>query len=211
VTPLAGEKQAFHERALKKSRPLGDTKRVIRKISFIFLLAALAGATLAPAAGALDIGRTIAPASACPDQSDPEAPVATQERAMWCMTNFARRSLGLHGMSLADELELSAVHKSGDILRCDNFSHQACGREFTYWMQRLGYLGSGCWRAGENIAWGTGKLGSVRSIFTAWMHSPGHRENILGRYGQIGIGLEIGGLDGYSRAHVWTQDFGSHC
>jgi uncharacterized protein YkwD len=43
------------------------------------------------------------------------------------------------------------------------------------------------------------------------MHSPGHRENILGRYGQIGIGLEVGGLDGYSGAHVWTQDLGSHC
>ncbi len=184
---------------------------MIRKISCIFAFLVIAGAVLAPAAGALDIARTIAPTSACPNQSDPQAPLATQERSMWCMTNFARRSLGLHGMSVADELELSAVHKSGDILRCDSFSHEACGREFTYWMQRLGYLDSGCWRAGENIAWGTGNLGSVRSIFIAWMHSPGHRENILGRYGQIGIGLEVGGLDGYSGAHVWTQDFGSHC
>ena len=38
---------------------------------------------------------------------------------------------------------------------------------------------------------------------------PGHRENILGSYGQIGIGLRVGGLDGHGDAHVWTQHFGS--
>jgi uncharacterized protein YkwD len=182
-----------------------------RKISLIFLLAALVGAVLAPSAGAMDLERLMAPAAACPNQSDLDAPAAVQERAMWCMTNFARRGLGLHGMGVADQLELSAVHKSDDILRCNSFSHEACGREFTYWMQRAGYLGDGCWRAGENIAWGTGNLGSVRSIFNGWMHSPGHRDNILGRYSQIGIGLQIGGLSGYSGAHVWTQDFGTHC
>ena len=182
-----------------------------RKISLMFLLAALVGAVLAPSAGAMNLERLIAPASVCPDQSDPEAAAAAQEQAMRCLTNFARNRLGLHGMAGQSDLDFSAGHKSDDILRCDSFSHQACGREFTYWMQRAGYLGNGCWRAGENIAWGTGHLGSVRSIFRGWMHSPGHRENILGRYGQIGIGLRVGGLDGYSRAHVWTQDFGSHC
>ena len=48
----------------------------------------------------------------------------------------------------------------------------------------------------------------MRSIFSAWMHSAGHRENILGPYGQIGIGLRVGGLDGHGGAHVWTQEFG---
>ena len=130
---------------------------------------------------------------------------------MRCMTNFARRHAGLAGLGDAGGSTARPRHKSGDILRCDSFSHYACGRDFTYWMQRVGYIPARCWRAGENIAWGTGALGTVRSIFRAWLHSPGHRENILGPYRQIGIGLRVGGLDGYGGAHVWTQHFGTHC
>ena len=51
----------------------------------------------------------------------------------------------------------------------------------------------------------------MHSIFSAWIHSPGHRENILGPYRQIGIGLRVGGLEGYGGAHVWTQEFGARC
>jgi len=36
----------------------------------------------------------------------------------------------------------------------------------------------------------------VRSIFRLWMHSPGHRANILGPYDEIGIGLRVGSLEG---------------
>ena len=119
--------------------------------------------------------------------------------------------MGMAGLVDADDLDRSAAEKSGDILRCDNFSHYACGREFTYWMQRVGYIPARCWRAGENIAWGTGDLGTVRSIFRAWIHSPRHLENILGPYSQLGVGLRVGNLEGHSDAHVWTQHFGSHC
>ena len=130
---------------------------------------------------------------------------------MRCMTNFARAHAGLRPLGTPSDLAGAATGKAGDILGCDEFSHEACGREFTYWMERAGYLDASCWRAGENIAWGTGRLGTVRSIFDAWMHSPGHRENILGSYSQIGIGLEAGSLDGYDGAAVWVQEFGSHC
>jgi len=189
--------------------------RVLRKIPFtlplvLSLSLLLVAAGCAGVASAAPVARLIAPAAVCPEVAT-DAPAVEQERAMLCLTNFARRAAGLHGLALAADLERSAVHKSADILRCDSFSHEACGRAFTYWMQRLGYLDAGCWRAGENIAWGSGRLGGVGSIFRAWMHSPGHRENILGRYAQIGIGLEVGGLDGYAGAHVWTQDFCSHC
>jgi uncharacterized protein YkwD len=78
-------------------------------------------------------------------------------------------------------------------------------------MKRSGYLAARCWRAGENIAWGTGDYASVRSIFVDWLHSPEHRANLLGRYSQIGIALSVGNLEGHRKAHVWTQDFGSHC
>jgi uncharacterized protein YkwD len=44
-----------------------------------------------------------------------------------------------------------------------------------------------------------------------WMRSAGHRRNILGPYDDVGIGLQIGELEGYGGAHVWAQEFGSRC
>jgi len=129
---------------------------------------------------------------------------------MRCMVNYARERKGLQPLVATSVLDRAAGRKSADILRCDQFDHEACGRQFTYWMERFGYLGGGCGAAGENIAWGTGSLGSVRRIFTAWMHSPGHRSNILGDFADLGVGLRVGTLEGNRGAHVWTQDFGSH-
>ena len=41
------------------------------------------------------------------------------------------------------------------------------------------------------------------------MHSSGHRENILGPYRDIGIGLRSAPSKATRGAHVWTQEFGS--
>lgn len=183
----------------------------MRRLTLIALfLVTLAAPALVPSAAEAGIDGLIASASICPNQTDPRAPVAVQERAMRCLTNFARRRAGLGALAPALRLSRAAAHKAGDILRCNEFSHEACGHEFSYWMQRFGYLGGGCWRAAENIAWGSGRLGTVRWVFVAWMHSAGHRENLLGPYAQIGIGLRTGGLEGNSRAHVWVVELGSH-
>ena len=173
--------------------------------------AMLAAVVAASPAGATELGRLIAPASACPGTGDALAPETEQERQMLCMTNYARRLVGRPPLEDATSRDRSAERKSADILRCDSFSHEACGRPFTYWMERVGYISTPCWHAGENIAWGTGSLSSVHSIFSTWIQSAGHRENILGRYRQVGIGLRVGGLQGYDGAHVWTQEFGLRC
>lgn len=128
---------------------------------------------------------------------------------MFCMTNYARSVNGLAPLTQSRPLGMAAEGKSDDILSCDEFSHQACGRPFTFWDKKYGYL-KGCWKAGENIAWGTGNLSTVGSIFAAWLQSPEHHENILGPYKEIGIGLQVGDLEGNEEASVWTQDFGSH-
>ena len=128
---------------------------------------------------------------------------------MLCMTNYARSFNGLGPLSPQRKLQRAAERKSSDILACDQFSHEACGRPFTFWDQRFGYL-KGCWKAGENIAWGTGTFSTVRAIFTAWLESPEHHANILGPYKEIGISMEVGDLEGNAGAVVWTQDFGSH-
>jgi uncharacterized protein YkwD len=183
------------------------TRKLIVAISAVALIAAL----LAGSAPARRLSALVAPPSACPNQTDLGDASGVQEQAMRCMTNFARDHDGLGQFGNATSLDRSAVGKSDDILRCDSFSHYACGRQFTFWMQRSGYLAARCWRAGENIAWGTGNYATVRSIFVAWLHSPEHRANLLGRYSQVGIALSVGTLEGHRDAHVWTQDFGSHC
>jgi uncharacterized protein YkwD len=149
---------------------------------------------------------TAASRTACPGQGDGGAPAAAQEQTMLCLVNRARSARGLAPLAALKSLGRAADRKSGDVLRCNEFSHEACGREFTHWMSHFGYRGCS---EGENIAWGSGGLGTPGSIFRAWMHSREHRENILGQYTETGIGLRIGTLEGYGGAHVWTEEFGS--
>lgn len=205
----------------------GDRGDVPRALSLTLAVLALLGLTAVPSAvAATDVqgGKAmerparaasasplIAPPAACPNQATPTASAPDQEQAMRCMTDFARRQAGLASLAEAEALDVSAREKTLDILRCDSFSHFACGRDFTYWMQETGYTSASCWRAGENLAWGVGDQGTVRSIFRALMRSPSHRRNILGDYSQIGVGVEIGTLSGRPGTYVWTQHFGSHC
>jgi uncharacterized protein YkwD len=190
-------------------RPPGDTASMARRLAAT-LLASLA-LLAATAAGASAAGGLVAPTSACPGQTRLDAPVSSQERTMLCMANFARAQTGLPPLAADPLLEVSAREKSRDILRCDSFSHFACGREFAYWIRASGYLSTDCWRAGENLAFGSGPLGSVRSIFRAWLRSPEHRENILGDFTQTGIDLVTGTLEGFAGTRVWTEHFGTHC
>ena len=154
-----------------------------------------------------DAGPLIAPPSACPGQTSLGTPADAQEQAMLCMVNYARAGYGLGTLAENASLDGSAALKSRDIIDCDEFSHFACGREFTHWMAQTGYLSQNCWRVGENIAWGRGRFGTARSIFLAWMRSDTHRENLLGDYAETGLDLTTGNLEG-GPTRVWTQHFG---
>lgn len=174
------------------------SRRGIAALLPLAALVALAIASVSPAAAR----------AACPGQDDASAPAGAQERVMLCLVNQVREQRGLDPLAAPRSLAQAAARKSADILRCDDFSHEACGRDFTYWIERSGY--DGC-RMGENIAYGSGSFATPRSIFRMWMNSSGHRRNILGPYDDIGIGLQVGTLNGSSGAHVWTQQFGSGC
>ena len=165
---------------------------------------ALAGNSLAP--------RILkAPAAVCSGADDPSAPVSVQETAMKCLVNYARQQAGLPRLADVRRLNTSALNKAADILRCNQFSHEACGRDFLYWLRRGGYLGGRCWWAGENLAWGSGQLGSPRSVMKAWLRSPSHRANVLGSdYSEFGISLRVGSLSGNADAHLWVNHFGRH-
>jgi uncharacterized protein YkwD len=159
------------------------------------------------------LAQLIAPETACPGQTDESLSAASKEATMGCMINFVRSEAGEAGLAPVAPLDDSSDDKASDIIGCGEFSHAACGRAFTYWIEQDGYVQpGGCRAAGENIAWGTGELGTVRSILTAWVNSPEHLANILrAEYHDFGVGLEVGPLNGYPDAHVWVTHFGSLC
>jgi uncharacterized protein YkwD len=175
----------------------------------LLVLATMAFATTSMASAGGSVAAEIAPEGTCPNQTAAGLSPTAQAEVMLCMTNYARAANGLPKLTASKQLGSAAVAKSSDIVGCDEFSHEACGRPFTYWAQRYGYL-KGCWKAAENIAWGTGQYSSAREIFIAWIESPEHHANILGPYKEIGIGLQVGSIEGHEGAAVWTQDFGSH-
>jgi uncharacterized protein YkwD len=153
-----------------------------------------------------------APVGTCANADNPYAPVGVQEAAMKCLINLARAQAGLPRLGEDGKLNSSAVNKAGDILRCNQFSHQACGRDFLYWFRKGGYVGGRCWWAGENLAWGSGQHGSPRAVIKAWMRSSAHRANILSpEYSEFGLSLRFGSLSGNPDAHVWVNHFGRHC
>lgn len=153
-----------------------------------------------------------APSTSCVGADDQDASIGLQESAMSCLINYARAQAGVGRLGEYNKLDGSSGNKAGDILRCNQFSHEACGRDFTYWMRRAGYMNARCWWAGENLAWGTGSLGSARSIMQAWLHSPAHRANLLStNFSQFGLSLRVGGLSGKSNVHLWVNQFGRHC
>ena len=134
-------------------------------------------------------------------------------RATLCLLNAQRRKHGLHRLRLSKRLSRAALRHSRDMVRRDYFAHTSrSGASFVDRIRRTGYLsGAFSWMVGENLAWGSGSRSSPGETVQAWMHSPGHRENILtGRFVHIGIGIvsgapaDVGGLP----AATYTTDFG---
>jgi uncharacterized protein YkwD len=93
------------------------------------------------------------------------------------------------------------------------FDHE-CGGEagLDSRLRGVGYLVNGLtqWAYGENIAWGMEKLGTPESIVNAWMHSSGHRQNILSNdFREIGVGFSVGTPGGgHQPGGIYTTDFG---
>jgi uncharacterized protein YkwD len=137
----------------------------------------------------------------------------TIARATLCLLNHQRHLYHLKGLRLSKRLGRAARGHSVEMARVHYFSHNShSGASFLDRIKRQGYLrGARRWSVGENIAWGTGNLATPRSIVRAWMHSPGHRANILApAFRQIGIGISFGApveIAARTKA-TYTTDFG---
>jgi uncharacterized protein YkwD len=145
-------------------------------------------------------------------------PGAVNERALRmatrCLLNKKRREHGLRALRGNRRLHRAADRHGTDMARHDYFSHTSrSGASFLDRIRRVGYLRRArSWSVGENIAWGTGGLSSPSSIVRAWMHSPGHRTNILNpRFHEIGVGISFGApvRSSTNPAATYTTDFGT--
>ena len=137
----------------------------------------------------------------------------TLVRATLCLLNKERHRFHMRGLRQSRRLGRAARGHSAEMARVHYFSHDShSGASFLDRIRRAGYLRRArSWSVGENIAWGTGGLSTPRSIVRAWMHSPGHRANILNRsFRQIGIGISFGAPVRIAArsAATYTTDFG---
>jgi uncharacterized protein YkwD len=180
-------------------------------VSRLPLILVVAAATLFPPAAAAapspSVAELLAPAAACPGQTLASAPAAAQETTMACLVDYARRRAGVPGLRRSRRLTRAAAGKANDLLRCQDFSHTACGRPFTTHIDEAGYRYR---MVGENLALDAAASGTPRVIMSAWLGSPGHRSNLLrGSYRDQGIAMRAGNMPGYPSAHVWVHEFGA--
>jgi uncharacterized protein YkwD len=135
------------------------------------------------------------------------ASIASANHATLCLINQVRRQHHLRPLKLNKRLSRAARRHSRSMVKHRFFEHG----DFMHRIRQTGYLRHvHAWSAGENIAWGSGFYATPRAIFTMWMHSPGHRANILRRgFREIGVGIHRGApTRGQHVAATYTTDFG---
>lgn len=190
---------------------------MLRRLATLGALIALVLCAASVPVGARPYDYLLAPPSACGghDQTDLTASQTVQARTMLCLHNWARkRSSGEPPLHLNHMLMKAALAKAKDIMRChpQALTHTPCGEPPFYRVQQSGYESTGCYGVGENIAFGTGSLGSVRSIMDAWLNSQPHRENILtSSFRDAGFAFVRGTFEGYRNATVRVAELGYRC
>jgi uncharacterized protein YkwD len=129
------------------------------------------------------------------------AATTSPEAALLHQMNIVRAQHGLHPLSLDSRLQQAAVFHSREMIAGDVFQHGA----FATRMARFRIQGS---LAGENLAWGSGTLGTARGVVAAWLASPEHRANLLRpMFRRVGVGELTGPFLGHGGVNVVTADF----
>ena len=142
------------------------------------------------------------------------ANLAQVRAATLCLINDERTSHGLAPLTPSRPLGDAAQRYSRSMVRQRFFSHVSPGGSTltSRVRQQTTYLrGARSWALGENIAWGSGSLGTPARTVAAWLASPSHRANILKpEFRHIGMGVASGAprpTSGLSAA-TYTTDFG---
>jgi uncharacterized protein YkwD len=174
----------------------------------------LAPAVLACLAVALPASS--AAAAPCADAGlMPTAANGAQVRAgTLCLINRERTSRGLRALRHDGQLRKVAGRYSRQMVRQSFFDHVGPnGSTVRSRINGTTYLKrAATWSLGENLYWGSGESATPQESVQGWMHSPGHRRNVLDRrFRDIGIGIAIGAPEDVegSPSATYTTDFGS--
>ena len=129
------------------------------------------------------------------------------DAAVLCLLNVQRSHHGLRPLHESRKLDRASTRWSRAMVARGIFEHaDMLGR-----IRATGYLnGARSWTVGENIAWGMFGWATPSHIVNGWMHSPGHRANILnGGFRDIGLGVATGTPVGRGPGATYTTDFGA--
>lgn len=160
-------------------------------------------------AGLAAIG-PVATASACVGEA--KAPRKLSERlarqAILCLVNQRRAHAGLGALQENGSLNSSAQGHAVAMAKHNHYSHGNALRR----IRHTGYLaGATAWSIGENIGWGPGRHGTPKRTVASWMHSPEHRQVLLGGFRDIGMGVTKGAPFPHfgHNAATYTVDLGN--
>jgi uncharacterized protein YkwD len=152
-----------------------------------------------------------APASACgADAGTPAKRLGlprTRELTL-CLLNERRAQVALVPLRSEQRLELAAQRYAEDMVARGFFDHNdPGGLDPQDRILMAGYPSINAW-TGENLAWGEGSESAPVEIVDTWMHSPGHKRNILrAEFVEIGIGVQFAAPQGQPGA-TYVTTFG---
>jgi uncharacterized protein YkwD len=176
-------------------------------------LAAILAMVAATVVSALSLQAADAGSASTKTCSGDTITLTNAEERVLRLHNHARAAHGLKALCVQPDLTRAARAHSQEMLDKDYATHESYdGESVKQRLARFGYTfgGYSYYAYGENIAWGCGSKGAPDHIFSWWMHSPGHRGNILDkRYRQVGIGVRTGTFDKCNQATTYTVDFGT--
>jgi uncharacterized protein YkwD len=167
---------------------------------------AAAGATLA--AALLSPTSALAANCAGADDNPNDTSIAAAQHTTLCLLNNERRQRGIRPFKENSRLTRASQRYAVVMSRRNVFDHG----DFVGRIKAARYLkGARGYTVGENIAWGSWDYATPANIVDGWMHSPGHRANILNaRFREIGLGVARGApVGGQDRAGTYVTDFGT--
>jgi hypothetical protein len=120
------------------------------------------------------------------------APARVRELIL-CLHNERRAERGLPALGYEARLEVAAQRHAQDMVKRRYFAHESPEGTGPDRRALLAGYPAQHYSSGENLAWGTGREASPVEIVDGWMHSPGHRENILRTaFTELGVGIVLG-------------------
>jgi uncharacterized protein YkwD len=133
----------------------------------------------------------------CPnsDARPDEISVTDYAASLLCAVNEQRHEWGRRELVPQRNLKRAAARHASEMVTGGYFSHTSPdGVTFADRLVQANFIPrSNHWRAGENLAAGSGPLGTPAAIVSAWMNSRLHRINMLDPgFTMVGIGVARG-------------------